>query len=124
MATEGELLIEQLRRLANAEEDRNALIREDQIERRESWAASEARQEAALARILPDPTPGPAAIVVGGDVGAPVDPHDVVTWLEDPDYDRLYWAIAGARGRAHGSTTEDEELGRAIIAELRKRPVP
>lgn len=46
--------------------------------------------------------------------------QDPVAWLEDGEYDRLYWAIARARGRAGGSTTEDEREARAIIAELRK----
>lgn len=48
----------------------------------------------------------------------PVDDPDPVQWLSDADYDRLYWAIARARGHAGGSTSEDEADARAILAEL------
>lgn len=50
----------------------------------------------------------------------PVDDPSPVAWLEDGEHDRLYWAIARARGRAGGSTTEDEQDARAILDELRK----
>jgi hypothetical protein len=86
-----------LERMATADEHRNELLVADATERRASWAESEARQERALAQLHVSP----------------------VDWLTDPDYDRLYWAIARARGRSGGSTSDDEAFGQAIIAELR-----
>lgn len=47
----------------------------------------------------------------------PVSDPDPVQWLSDADYDRLYWAIARARGH-ESSTSEDEADARAILAEL------
>jgi hypothetical protein len=39
----------------------------------------------------------------------------VRAWLQDPEYDRLYWAIAELRGREGGSTTEDEQDARRLL---------
>ena len=92
--------VEALERIADADDRRNELLVADAAERRESWARAEERQERALAAIR-------------------IHPAD---WLADSEHDRLYWAIARARGRPSGSTVEDEALARAIIAELREMP--
>lgn len=47
----------------------------------------------------------------------PVDDPKPVAWLADGEYDRLYWAIARARGH-ESSTSEDEADAQVILAEL------
>jgi hypothetical protein len=49
---------------------------------------------------------------------------DPIEWLEDPEYDRLRWAIARSRGHHGGSTEKDEQEAAAIIDALRRQRMP